>query len=416
VKSPAELHAPSPAESRERLRLAVVSPFLDRQHGTERALSEVLERLARSYSCEVHLFAQQVAGLEANSPDDRDTSPPSRIVWHRVAALRGPHLLQFLAWFFRNRSARQKATRRSGLPFDLVLSPGINCSDADVIIVHALFHNLRELSRNSTAPAGILRNLHRKIYYRLLTQLETKLYRNPAVSLAAVSPRTKADLARYFQREDVQIIPNAVDAKMFSPEARLTRRPEARHHYGFTDDHFVLLLLGNDWAVKGLPTLLHAISLLPELPLRLLVAGADAVEPFRQLAASLGVLDRCRWEPPSSDVMSFYAAADTYVSPSLEDSFAMPVAEAMACGLPAITSPLAGISAFVEDGVNAFVLADPKDSQALAARLRDIYANIALRQQVARAAACKAREWTWDNAAAQVWQLLNAARAKKSKR
>jgi glycosyltransferase involved in cell wall biosynthesis len=71
-------------------------------------------------------------------------------------------------------------------------------------------------------------------------------------------------------------------------------------------------------------------------------------------------------------------------------------------------------SAFVEDGVNAFILADPRDSQALAARLRDIYANIVLRQQVAGAAVCKAREWTWDNTAAQVWQLLDAARAKKS--
>ncbi len=416
VNPPINLPARSHVESRGTLRLAVVSPFLDRQHGTERALSEVLERLVRSYPCEIHLFAQQVADLEIGSPADHDPSPHCRIIWHRVATVPGPHLLQFLLWYFRNRSARQKAARRFGLPFDLVLSPGINCPDADVTIVHALFHNLRELARSSPAPAGILRNLHRKIYYRLLTQLETKLYRNPAVSLAAVSPRTKADLARYFQREDVQVIPNAVNAEMFSPEARLARRSDARHHYGFADDHFVLLLLGNDWTVKGLPALLHAMTLLSELPLRLLVAGADAVEPFRQLAASLGVLDRCRWEPPSSDVMSFYAAADAYVSPSLEDSFAMPVAEAMACGLPAITSTLAGISAFVEDGVNAFVLADPKDSQALAARLRDIYANIALRQQVANAAACKAREWTWDNTAAQVWQLLSAALEKKSKK
>ena len=416
MKPPVDLPARSHAEPRNNLRLAVVSPFLDRQHGTERALSEVLERLACSYPCEVHLFAQQVTGLEVSSPDGRDLSPLSRIIWHRVAALPGPHLLQFLVWFFRNRSARQKATRRSGLPFDLVLSPGINCSDADVIIVHALFSSLRELSRRSPAPAGILRNLHRKIYYRLLTQLETKIYRKPAVSLAAVSPRTKADLARYFQREDVQVIPNAVDVKLFSPEARLARRSEARHHYGFIDDHFVLLLLGNDWTVKGLPALLHGMALLPQLPLRLLVAGTDAVEPFRQLATNLAIPDRCRWESPSPDVMSFYAAADVYVSPSLEDSFAMPVAEAMACGLPAITSTLAGISAFVEDGVNGFVLADPKDSQALAARLQEIYANIALRQQVANAAACKARAWTWDNTAAQVWQLLSAARAKKSKK
>jgi UDP-glucose:(heptosyl)LPS alpha-1,3-glucosyltransferase len=324
--------------------------------------------------------------------------------------------LQFVVWFFRNRRARQELVRRSAVPFDLVLSPGINCSDADVIIVHALFHRLRELSANSPAPAGILRNLHRGIYYRLLTWLETKMYRNPRTSLAAVSPRTKADLARYFQRHDVSVIPNAVDTAVFSVESRLARRAEMRRHYNFAEGDLVLLLIGNDWTVKGLPTLLEAIALRPQLPLRLLVVGSDAVAPFRKLAATVQLADRCRWELPSPDVLRFYAAADVYASPSLEDSFGMPVAEAMACGLPAITSTLAGVSALVDNNVNAYVLPDPRDAQVLAALLNTIYANTALRQEVGSAAARKAREWTWDIAAAQVWQLLNAAMARKSAR
>ena len=396
--------------------LAVVSPFVDRRHGTERALAEVLERLARDYPCQVHLFAQQVTDLNFRTLNEPNSAATARVIWHPVPSSSGPHILRFIAWFFRNRRARQKFVRLSALPFDLVLSPGINCSDADVIIVHALFHRLRELSADSAAPAGILRNLHRKIYYRLLTSLETKVYRNPQTSLAAVSPRTKADLAHYFSRQDVSVIPNAVDTAIFSVDARLARRAEMRRHYNFADDDLVLLLIGNDWTVKGLPALLQAMALVPQLPLRLLVAGADTVEPFRKLAATLQLADRCRWEPPSLDVLRFYAAADVYVSPSLEDSFGMPVAEAMACGLPAITSALAGISAFVDNNVNAFVLADPRDAQALAALLNAIYANIALRQKVGAAAAHKARPWTWDNAAAQVWQLLNAAMARKSAR
>jgi glycosyltransferase involved in cell wall biosynthesis len=412
------------------LRLAVVSPFVDRRHGTERALVEILERLTREYPCEVHLFAQQVADLHVRFPDERNpdesnsdeshAAATSRVTWHPVASSSGPHILQFIAWFFRNRRARQEFVRRSGLPFDVVLSPGINCSDADVIIVHALFHRLRELSENSSvnspARAGTLRNLHRKIYYRLLTWLETRIYRNPRTLLAAVSPRTKADLARYFNRQDVSVVPNAVDTAVFSVDARMARRAEMRRHYNFADDDLVLLLIGNDWAIKGLPTLLQAMALLPQLPMRLLVAGADTVNPFRKLAATLQLADRCRWEPSSPDVLRFYSAADVYVSPSLEDSFGMPVAEAMACGLPAITSTLAGISAFVDSNVNAYVLPDPQDAPALAALLNTIYANIALRQQVGSAAARKAREWTWDNVAAQVWHLLNAAMARKSAR
>ena len=397
------------------LRLAVVSPFLDRSHGTERALSEVLERLARDYPCEVHLFAQRVEGLSVVSASDCAGADPSRIVLHRIPALGVPHLLQFIAWYFRNRSARRNFARSSGKPFDLVFSPGINCSDADVIIVHALFRRLRDLAQKDVGSGGVLRNLHRKIYYCLLTQLEHRIYGNPTVSLAAVSPRTKADLATFFNRHDVAVIPNAVAGETFTPKFRLALRDKMRAHFGFAPEEFVLLLIGNDWTNKGLPTVLQSMALLPNLPLRLLVVGNDDAEPFRKMADALKILVRCRWEPPAPHVINFYAAADAYVSPSLEDSFGMPVSEAMACGLPAITSTSAGISAFVEDGVNAFVLQDPRDSQALAACLQEIYANIDLLEKIGSAAASIAGEWTWDRATAQVWQLLNAALAAKSR-
>jgi glycosyltransferase involved in cell wall biosynthesis len=396
------------------LRLAVVSPFLDRSHGTERALCEVLERLARDYSCEVHLFAQRVEGVSVVAASDANAAGKKHIVWHRVAEFRGPHLLRFIAWYFRNRAVRRDFVKSSGRSFDLVFSPGINCSDADVIIVHALFRRLRELSQKDAGSGGALRNLHRRIYYRLLAYLEHRIYSDPKVTLAAVSPRTKADLAKLFNRQDVTVIPNAVASDTFSPEARLARREEMRTRFGFGADEFVLLLIGNDWSNKGLPVVLKAMSLLPNLPLRLLVVGSDVAEPFRQVAAALGVLQQCRWETSATEVINFYAAADAYVSPSLEDSFGMPVSEAMACGLPAITSSCAGISAFVEDGVNAIVLQDPRDSETLAARLQEIYANIEQRQKIASAATVKAREWTWDRNTAQIWQLLNAAVAKNS--
>lgn len=396
------------------MRLAVVSPFLDRSHGTERVLSEVLERLARDYPCEVHLFAQRVDGVSVIAASDARATGENRIVWHRVAEFRGPHLLQFIAWYFRNRAVRRNFAKTSGKSFDLVFSPGINCSDAEVIIVHALFRRLRELSQKDAGSGGALRNVHRKIYYRLLTYLEHRIYSDPTVTLAAVSPRTKADLANLFNRQDVTVIPNAVAGETFSPEARLPIREEMRRRFGFGADDFVLLLIGNDWSNKGLPVVLKAMSLLPKLPLRLLVVGSDVVEPFRQMATALRVLQQCRWETPATEVMNFYAAADVYVSPSLEDSFGMPVSEAMACGLPAITSISAGIAAFVDDGVNAIVLKDPRDSETLAARLQEIYANIEQRQKIASAATVRAREWTWDRNTAQIWQLLNAAVAKKS--
>ena len=116
--------------------------------------------------------------------------------------------------------------------------------------------------------------------------------------------------------------------------ARLARRTGARQRRVFCDEDFVLLLIGNDWRSKGLLTILEAMAALSLLPLRLLVVGNDSAESFRARAVQLGLQDRCRWEISSPDVLDFYAAADVYVSPSREDSFGLPVAEAMACGLP----------------------------------------------------------------------------------
>ena len=353
------------------MRLTVVSPFVDRRHGTERALAELLERLARDEQCEIHLYAQRVEDLSFDRPAaGRGTGT---IVWHKVPAIPGPQLLQFLSWLLLNSFCRAWDRWVHGVRCDLVLSPGINCLDADVILVHALFHRLREMARVEELESGAprtLRRLHRRSYYALLSALERRIYANAKVSLAAVSPRTAVLLREYFQRQDVRVIPNGVDTSQFCPPARLARRGQARAFRQFHESDFVLLLVGNDWSNKGLPSILEALPKLLDLPAKLLIVGSDASTSYREMARRLGVLDRCFWEPARADILEAYAAADVYVSPSREDSFGMPVAEAMACGLPVITSVLAGVSALLHDGADSFILLDPHDTESLARLIR----------------------------------------------
>lgn len=381
------------------MRLAVVSPFIDRRHGTERALAEQLERLARDHGCEVHLYAQHVRDLALASPQ---AAPAARggIFWHKVPAIPGPHLLQFLAWMFFNGFLRKWHSMARGVSCDVLLSPGINCLRPDAVVVHALFHRLRQLSVAEPGPdaprTGWLRRLHRSLYYRVLARLERRIYCDPRVSLAAVSPRIAALLQQYFQRPDVRVIPNAVDTSVFCPAARLAKRAEARRRCGFRDEEFVLLLIGNDWNTKGLPTILESLAALPNFPLRLLVVGDDATAPFESLASRLGVKDRCLWESAHCEVLDAYAAADVYVSPSREDAFGLPVVEAMACGLPAITSACAGVSEYIQDEITGFVLRDPRSAQALADLLCRLWTDASLRTRVSQAAANAACQWTWD--------------------
>lgn len=393
------------------LRLAVVSPFVDRRHGTERALAELLDRLAQDYGCVIHLYAQRVEDLGVS--DSRSApllAKSGGIFWHKVPSIPGPHLVQFLGWMFLNGFLRKWHALFGGAAYDLVLSPGINCLHPDVVIVHALFHRLRELARDASEEAragtGFFRGMHRRLYYGLLSALERRIYTDASVSLAAVSQRTAGLVRKYFQREDVCAIPNGVDASHFSPAARLARRAAARGRRGFRDEDFVLLMLGNDWRVKGLPAVLEAIAALPGLPLRLLVAGSDVADPYHERANQLGVQDRCRWELPIPDVLDFYGAADLYVSPSREDSFGLPVAEAMACGLPVITSVFTGVSELIFDGVDGFVVREPRDTNALAELIQRLQMDAELRRKLGEAAARKTLDWTWDRHAVALMKLL----------
>jgi UDP-glucose:(heptosyl)LPS alpha-1,3-glucosyltransferase len=400
------------------LRLAVVSPFVDRRHGTERALAELLERLARKEHCEIHLYAQHVEGLALTRTSVPSSHHFGAIVWHKIPSIPGPHLFQCFVWLFLNTVCRAWDRWVRGLRFDLVLSPGINCLDADVVIVHVLFHRLQELSAEAgrdPAKPGFFRQLHRRAYYALLAGLERRIYSASRVSLAAVSRRTAKLLSDYFHRQDVRVIPNGVDSTQFLASSRLAVRSQARRLRNFQEGDFVLLLIGNDWRAKGLGTVLRTMGALRELPIHLVVAGDDSPDVFLEMAESLGISERCRFESSREDVLDFYAAADIYVSPSREDSFGLPVLEAMACGLPVVTSRFAGVADLIQSGENGFMLDDPDDSQALAQLLRGLIRDPERKGHIGESAAKTALEWGWDRNAAAIYSLLQDAVAQKRK-
>ena len=386
------------------MRLAVVSPFVDRQHGTERSVAELIERLARDYHFEIHLYAQYVEDLNLVPSEGLHSGSDGGIIWHRVPSLPGPHVVQFLSWLLINRLCRIGDGLFRRLTFDLVLSPGVNCLDADVIVVHAVFHRLVELQEESEARG--LRALHRNLYYRVLRGLERRLYGSPHVHLASVSPHTSRQLLKYFGRGDVVIAPPGVDMNGFSPEKRKQRRGAAREVWNFSEDAQVLLMIGNDWRNKGLPVLLQAAGLCSDLPLRLLIVGQEDPAKFEKQVSSLGLSNRVTFAPPSADVLEFFAAADVYVAPSLEDSFNLPVLEAMACGLPVIVSVCAGVSDWIHDEVDGLLLRNPTDAAELAMTLRKLLQNADSMQRLGNAAAQTAATFTWDQHAARIHELL----------
>jgi UDP-glucose:(heptosyl)LPS alpha-1,3-glucosyltransferase len=298
------------------------------------------------------------------------------------------------------------------LRYDLVYTPGINCLNADVSAVHIVFGEFRRLAetelrfRNNPLVCWP-RLLHRRLYYRLIAALESVVYSKRSLAITVVSRQVAEEIGRHYRREtDVHLLYNAVACSTFNMQERLKRRSESRRHLGLDDAEVALLLIGNDWKKKGLPRVIEAIPLLRGLRLKLMVAGRDDPIPFRTLAERLKVSDCLLFLEPSSDVMQFYAAADVYVAPSLHDSFAFPPLEAMASGLPVITSAQNGGSEIITHDLDGFVLKDPANVEGLAELIRKLYLDPALRARVGGNAAETVTQYTWDRNTEQLHSLF----------
>jgi UDP-glucose:(heptosyl)LPS alpha-1,3-glucosyltransferase len=182
---------------------------------------------------------------------------------------------------------------------------------------------------------------------------------------------------------------------------------------GIPPDRFLFLLIGNDWRKKGLQVAVQALGRCMDMPVQLLVVGRDDAEPFAASIHELNFSDRIRFIPPSDDVMRFYAAADAYLGPSLEDAFGLPILEAMACGLPVIASINAGASEIIEDRSNGLLLQDPTNLTELEALVRDLVSDSSLRELLMRNAPETAGQQTWDHSAVALSEFLNQALARK---
>jgi UDP-glucose:(heptosyl)LPS alpha-1,3-glucosyltransferase len=278
--------------------------------------------------------------------------------------------------------------------------------------VHVVFaeferHAREELRLKNAQLRSWPRLIHRKLYYRLMITLEGRIYIKPGLTITCVSDQVAREISRHFHRErGVNVIHNAVDNRVFDPRLRLARREASRRKLGLSDEDLVLILVGNDWKSKGLSCLLEAIGRLPDLVLKLLVVGRDDRSPFDSLIKRAGMNQRVKFLVPSSDILGFYAASDAYVGPSLHDSFAFPPLEAMACGLPVITSSQNGGCEIITDGVDGFVLRDPRDTRKLAELIALLYRDQALRQRVGGAAAKTAEQYTWDENARQLEEVF----------
>lgn len=252
--------------------------------------------------------------------------------------------------------ARSVQTIVAGGEYDLVQSheriPGCHIYRAGDG-VHATWLALR--ARAQSPLAALWARLHP--WHRYTLAAEARMFRDPRLKAVICNSRmVRDDIARRFGVADdkLHVIHNGVDLDYFHPGLRAEHRARVRAELGIPPGAPVVLFVGSGFERKGLFPLLQAVAMLSGV--HLLVVGKDRrLNAAHALARQLGISDRTHFLGGQPDVRPYYGTADVFALPTLYDPFPNAVLEALACGLPVLTSPGSGGAELVTPGCGAVV-------------------------------------------------------------
>ncbi len=234
--------------------------------------------------------------------------------------------------------------------------------------------------------------------------------------IIACSQRVKRELGQYYgvPEGDVTVIPNGVDLGSFQPEKCRALRKETRERLGILENEFLLLFAGNEFARKGLQTVLEALKGIAGSGIRLLVVGGGRARPYRQLATDLRISGQVTFAGRVDDMVPYYGAADLFVFPTRYEPFGMVITEAMASGLPVLVSVAAGAAEdLIRDGQDGLLIQDPRDSAEVASKIRMVIENWQLRTTLASFGRLRVLQLGWDQYGDQLLDVYEEVLARK---
>jgi UDP-glucose:(heptosyl)LPS alpha-1,3-glucosyltransferase len=205
-------------------------------------------------------------------------------------------------------------------------------------------------------------------YHRYVLGAEKAMFEHPALKAVICNSHMVADeIVQYYgvDRSKLHVIYNGVDTEDFHPRLAGLHRSSTRQKLGVPESAPVLLYVGSGYERKGVPQLLAAFAQLNHPAAQILIIGADRkLKATQAQVAKLGLAGRVHCLGPVQDVRPYYGAADGFVLPTIYDPCPNAALEAMACGLPMLTSQACGAREWVREGINGWVV-DVHDPEAL---------------------------------------------------
>jgi UDP-glucose:(heptosyl)LPS alpha-1,3-glucosyltransferase len=346
----------------KRLRVAVLNRnFSPTGGGAERYSIALVEELAQRH--EIHVFAQKIEHQW------------SGVTYHKLwAPLSKPRWINQI-WFA---VTSWWATRQG---FDVVHSHE-NTWHGQVQTVHVLPIKYNLFTGRSGWRLA-LRWLKIVTSPRLLSYLLMERLRydvSDGRTIVLTSPSLMTIMAETYPKARSAMTVITPGVKSVPGPASDDERRSARIRLGLPLEGTCILFVANDYRKKGLPVLLEALLQLPESCYLAVVGNSAQIPLYSGKVKELKLQERVIFLGSLQDMNVAYLAADCLAHPTLEDTFAMVVLEAMAHGLPVVVSSerYCGISQLLVDGENALILQNPLNSHQLAAAIFSLIAKAAL--------------------------------------
>lgn len=190
--------------------------------------------------------------------------------------------------------------------------------------------------------------------------------------IIAPSEFIKRDIIQNYgvDEKDIHVVYNGVDLERFKPENKRHFRNAVRKELGYKQDDFVLIYVGTGFERKGLRFVIESMSHLPSNT-KLIVIGKGRTGFYRNLAERSGVLSRIKFLGPVDGVDKYYAASDVLVLPTLYEPMANVILEALASGIPVITSRDCGNAEIITEGKDGWIINNPTESREIAGKVAE---------------------------------------------
>ncbi|MFO0814385.1 MAG: glycosyltransferase family 4 protein [Gemmatales bacterium] len=354
----------------------------------------------------VHLFASR---LDAESF-------PAQVMHHLLPASTG---LRFLRpWQF------AKACHAALQQHDFDVTIGfIKTWGQDVLMPQGGFHAASAEHNINKHHSWLMRTLVRLIHtidpkqwsFRALERKQ--LFGFPSILVVPSRMVQQHGKKHYGLSDDrMRVVHNAIDHERFPTHDRLLVRAKMRDAHQLHPEDPVGLFVGHNYRLKGLIPLLESLRLLPrEVNFRLLICGSPNYARFQRMAERLGVAERVRFLGFHPDVREAFFASDFLVHPSFYDPCALVTMEALACGLPVITTRLNGGSELLPGALSTLTIDTPHDHAAMAKQITRLCQPVE-RSTLSRAARDASQQWTFSDHYRALCKVLEEVAARKRPR